>query len=71
MLIREIWKLRIPGVLIGGRFDERSAGDGVAAGKKGWASGELHVLGDAGHGGVDMSSPLVVGALNRFGGCRR
>lgn len=68
-LIREIGKLEgIPGVLIGGRFDVSGPLETAWRLKKAWASSELHVLDDAGHGGGDNFLPLVVGALNRFGG---
>ena len=56
----------IPGVLIHGRFDVSSPLETAWELSKRWASSDLHVLDDAGHGN-DQSFPLAVtGALSRL-----
>jgi proline iminopeptidase len=66
-LIREVGKLDgIPGVLIHGRFDVSSPLETAWRLAKGWSTGELHILDDAGHGGGDLFMPLTIGALDRF-----
>ena len=56
----------IPGVLIHGRYDVSSPLATAWTLARRWATGELHILDDAGHGGGNTVVPLVVGALDRF-----
>lgn len=56
----------IPGVLIHGRYDVSSPLATAWTLSQRWATSELHILDDAGHGGGNTLVPLVVGALNRF-----
>ena len=57
----------IPAVLMNGRFDV--SGPLVTAYRlhQKWASSELIVLDDSGHGGGDMFMPTVLSTLDRFG----
>ena len=56
----------IPGVMICGRYDV--SGPLVTAWRlsQRWTNAELHVLDDAGHGGGDTFTPLVLDTLARF-----
>jgi proline iminopeptidase len=66
-LLRDAARLDgIPGVLIHGRYDVSSPLETAWTLHQRWASSELHILDDAGHGGGDTLVPLVVGALDRF-----
>jgi len=56
----------IPGMLIHGRYDVSSPLETAWQLAKDWTTSELHILGDAGHGGGDTFMPTVIGALNRF-----
>jgi proline iminopeptidase len=56
----------IPGVLIHGRYDVSSPLETAWRLHKGWATSELHILDDAGHGGGDTFMPTVIAALNRL-----
>jgi proline iminopeptidase len=56
----------IPGALIHGRYDVSSPLETAWRLHKAWTTSELHILGDAGHGGGDTFMPTVIGALNRF-----
>jgi proline iminopeptidase len=55
----------IPGVVIHGRHDVSSPLETAWQLSQRWATSELHVLDDAGHGG-DAVVRAVVGVLNRF-----
>jgi proline iminopeptidase len=66
-LIRDAAALNgIPGVLIHGRFDVSSPLETAWRLAKAWATSELHVLDDAGHGTGESFPGVVVRALNRF-----
>lgn len=56
----------IPGVLIHGRYDVSSPLETPWELSKRWTSAELHVLGDAGHGGGDELLALVSDGLACF-----
>ncbi len=65
-ILRETSTLEsIPGVLIHGRYDVSSPLETVWRLSQRWASSELQVLDDAGHGG-DSFTAVITGALNRF-----
>jgi proline iminopeptidase len=66
-LIRNAPKLNgIPGVLIHGRYDV--SGPLVTAWQlsRRWTTSRLHILDDAGHGGGNHFTPLVLDSLNEF-----
>jgi proline iminopeptidase len=56
----------IPGVLIHGRYDVSGPLETAWRLSKTWTTTELHVLGDAGHGGGETFIPTVIGAMDRF-----
>ena len=56
----------IPGFLIAGRYDVSGPLETAWRMSKRWTTGELHILDDAGHGGGDTFTPLVIDALARF-----
>jgi proline iminopeptidase len=57
----------IPGVLIHGRYDVSSPLETAWRLSQRWTTGNLHVLVDAGHGGGDSLTAVIVEALARFG----
>lgn len=66
-LLRDASRLDgVPGVLIHGRYDVSSPLDTAWRLSQRWATSELVVLDDAGHGGGDHFVGVVVDALNRF-----
>jgi proline iminopeptidase len=68
-LLRNVAMLNgIPGVLIHGRYDVSSPLETAWRLSQRWATSELHVLDDAGHGGGDTLLDSIVGSLNRFSG---
>lgn len=68
-LLRDAARLDgIPGVLIHGRYDVSSPLETAWTLRQRWATSELHILDDAGHGGGDTLVPLIVGALDRLAG---
>jgi proline iminopeptidase len=54
-------------VLIHGRYDVSSALETAWRLSQGWTTSQLHVLADAGHGGGDSLTSVIVEALARFG----
>ena len=56
----------IPGVLIHGRHDVSSPLETAWRLSRRWATSELNVLGDAGHGGGDAFVAAIVEAVARF-----
>jgi len=56
----------IPGVLIHGRYDVSSPLESAWRLSRRWATSELHVLGDAGHGGGDAFVAAIVEAVAHF-----
>jgi proline iminopeptidase len=68
-LLRNVAMLNgIPGILIHGRYDVSSPLETAWRLSQRWATSELHVLDDAGHGGGDTLLDSIVGSLNRFSG---
>jgi len=66
-LIRDAPKLNgIPGVLIHGRYDVSSPPVTAWRLSRQWTTSRLHILDDAGHGGGNEFTPLVLGALKEF-----
>jgi proline iminopeptidase len=66
-LIRNVATLNgIPGVLIHGRYDVSSPLVTAWRLSQNWATSELHILDDAGHGGGDTFYHVVNDALARF-----
>ena len=57
----------IPGVLIHGRYDVSSPLETAWRLSQRWTTSQLHVLVDAGHGGGDSLTSVIVEALARFG----
>lgn len=63
-LIRNASRLSgIPGALIHGRYDVSSPLESAWRLSRQWATSELHVLGDAGHGGGDAFVAAIVDAV--------
>ena len=56
----------IPGVLIHGRYDVSSPLESAWRLSRRWATSELNVLGDAGHGGGDAFVAAIVDAVAHF-----
>ncbi len=56
----------IPGVLIHGRYDISSPLETAWRLSQRWATSELHVLDDAGHGGGAAFVPAIVDAIGQF-----
>ncbi len=56
----------IPGVLIHGRYDVSSPLESAWRLSRRWATSELNVLGDAGHGGGDAFVAAIVEAVGHF-----
>jgi proline iminopeptidase len=56
----------IPGVLVHGRYDVSSPLETAWRLSQRWTTSELHVLADAGHGGGDSLTSVIVEALARF-----
>jgi proline iminopeptidase len=66
-LIRDAAKLNgIPGVLIHGRYDVSSPLETAWRLSKRWSTSELHILGNAGHGGGDELLRVITDALARL-----
>ncbi len=56
----------IPGVLIHGRYDVSSPLETPWRLSQSWATSELHVIDDAGHGGGDTLTAAIAGAVTKF-----
>lgn len=66
-LLRDTPRLNgIAGVLIHGRYDVSSPLETAWRLSRSWSTSRLHILADAGHGGGDLLTSLIVEALQEF-----